>query len=387
MKINVKFTKSTLIASVVAFSCLFGALIADAAQKAHSAATMAKAAQAFLATLTPEQKAKATYAFNDNQRFDWHFVPLDRKGLPLKEMNDAQRKAAMELLKTALSAKGYTKATSIMSLEPVLAQIEGPNRRFPRDPQLYYVTIFGDPAKNDSWGWRYEGHHISQNFTVAKGKIVVDAPSFFGTNPALVVADVPQKGMRVLGGEEDFGRDLVKSLDENQRKLAVYDPKAPGDILSFDKAKAEPLEKLGIKASSLNAKQFAMLEKLVEEYIANVPDDVAAARRAKFKSAKKDELYFAWSGPLDKVPGGYVLDARDMKAADAAAQAQKFQGHYYRVQSPTFMIEYNNTQNNSNHIHSVWRDFNGDWGKDLLAEHYRETKHEVALFYPAKSRY
>ncbi len=386
MKIKAKFTTSTLVASVLAITFLVGAFVVDAQQKARSAQVMAKAAQSFLASLSAEQKAKATYSFSDDQRFDWHFVPLDRKGLPLKEMNEAQRTAAMELLKTSLSAKGYSKATSIISLEPILAQIEGPGRRFPRDAQLYYVTIFGDPTKNDSWGWRFEGHHISQNFTVAKGKFVVDAPSFFGTNPALVVADVPQKGLRVLGGEEDFGRELVKSLDEKQSKLAIYDPKAPGDILSFDKRQAVPLEKLGIKASALTSKQFAMLEKLVEEYIANVPVDVAASRRAKFKSAKKDEIYFAWAGPMDKVPGGYVLDARDMNPTAAAAQARNFQGHYYRIQAPTFMIEYNNTQNNSNHIHSVWRDFNGDWGRDLLADHYRDTKHEVALFYPAKPR-
>lgn len=387
MKIKVKFTRSTLIASVLTITCLFAAFIVDAQQKKRAADVMSKAAQNFLATLTPEQKAKASYSFSDDQRFDWHFVPLDRKGLPLKEMNEQQRKAAMELLKSALSVKGYTKATNIVSLEPVLAQIEGPNRRFPRDPQLYYVTIFGDPAKNDSWGWRFEGHHISQNFTVAKGKIVVDAPSFFGTNPALVVSDVPQKGLRVLAGEEDLGRVLVKSLDDKQRKFAIYDPKAPSDILSFDKRTATPQEKLGIKVSDLNAKQYAMLEKLVEEYVSNVPEDVAAARRAKFKNAKKDELYFAWAGPVEKASGGYTLAPRDLSATISVDQAKNFQGHYYRIQSPTFLIEYNNTQNNSNHIHSVWRDFNGDWGRDLLAEHYRESKHEVALFFPAKSHY
>ena len=386
MKNKAHLTTSTLLISAIVFLFLLSAFIVDAKQKARSADAMAKAAQSFLATLTPEQKAKATYSFSDDQRFDWHFVPLDRKGLPLKEMNEAQRKAAIELLKSALSVKGFTKATNIMSLEPVLAQIEGAGRRFPRDPQLYYVTVFGDPAKNDSWGWRFEGHHVSQNFTVAKGKVLVDAPSFFGTNPALVVADVPQKGMRALAAEEDLGRSLMMSLDEKQRKMAIYDPKAPGDILSFDKRTAAPQDKLGIKASALNSKQFAMLEKLVEEYVANVPDDAAAARRAKFKSAKKEELYFAWAGPVEKATGGYVLDPRD-NSSITADQASKFQGHYYRIQSGTFLIEYNNTQNNSNHIHSVWRDFNGDWGKDLLAEHYRETKHEVALFYPSKSRY
>lgn len=378
MKTKLRFTPSTLLATALIMISLCAAFLVEARQKARSAEAMAKAAQAFLATLSADQKAKATFSFSDDQRFDWHFVPLDRKGLPLKEMSDTQRKAAMDLLKSALSAKGYTKATSIISLEPVLAQLEGPNRRFPRDPQLYYITIFGDPAKNDSWGWRFEGHHISQNFTVAKGKLIVDAPAFFGTNPAMVL-DGPQKGVRVLGNEEDLGRSLMLALDEKQRKQAIYDPKAPADIISFDKRQASPLEKQGIKASELNAKQFAMLEKVVDEYINNVPDDVAAARHAKFKGAKKDEIFFAWSGPVEKAAGAYKLESHDMKTPITTEQAKSFQGHYYRIQTPTFLIEYDNTQNNANHIHSVWRDFSGDWGRDLLAEHYRTSDHQLAL--------
>ncbi len=374
MKITSRFTTSTLVASLIALSCVLVGVIVNGKEKTRAAEAMGKAAQTFLGLLTPEQKAKATFSFTDDQRFDWHFVPQDRKGLPLKEMNDAQRKAAMSLLNSALSQNGYKKATSIISLEPVLAQLEGEKRRFPRDPELYYVTIFGEPGKGD-WGFRFEGHHISQNFTVIKGKTVVDAPSFFGTNPAQVLSG-PQKGMRVLGPEEDLGRALIMALDEKQRKQAIYDPKAPGDILSFDKRTVSPLDKVGIKASELNGKQAAMLEKLLEEYIGNVPDEVAALRRAKLKNTKKDELLFAWSGPVEKVPGGYKLEARDQAGAAApTGQTLGFQGHYYRIQAPTFLIEYDNTQNNANHIHSVWRDFSGDWGRDLLAEHYQTTKH------------
>ena len=285
MKITSRFTISTLIASVITLTCLMAGVIVDGKEKTRAAEAMVKAAQGFLTSLTPEQKAKAMFGFTDEQRFDWHFVPQDRKGLPLKEMTEAQRKAAMDLLSSALSQNGYKKATSIISLEPVLAQLEGDKRRFPRDPQLYYVSIFGEPGKGD-WGFRFEGHHISQNFTVAKGKMVVDAPSFFGTNPAQVLTG-PQKGLRVLGAEEDLGRALVMALDENQRKQAIYDPKAPGDILSFDKRAVQPLEKVGIKASALNGKQYAMLEKLMEEYIGNVPGDVAALRRAKLKNENR----------------------------------------------------------------------------------------------------
>ncbi len=377
MKITTRFTTSTLIASVITLACLITGVMVDGKVKTRAAEAMAKAAQSFLNSLTPEQKAKATFSFADDQRFDWHFVPQDRKGLPLKEMTETQRNAAMGLLSSALSQNGYKKATSIISLEPVLAVLEGEKRRFPRDPQLYYVSIFGEPGKGD-WGFRFEGHHISQNFTVTKGKMVVDAPSFFGTNPAQVLTG-PQKGLRVLGAEEDLGRALVTALDEKQRKQAIYDPKAPSDILSFDKRTAQPLEKVGIKASELNGKQYALLEKLMEAYIGNVPDDVAALRRAKLKNTKKDDLLFAWSGPVEKAQGGYKLEARDQNtSAVPTGQTLGFQGHYYRVQTPAFLIEYDNTQNNANHIHSVWRDFSGDWGRDLLAEHYQTTKHQSA---------
>ena len=376
MKIKSRFAPATLIAFLVILVTLFVGVIVDGREKAKSAEAMSKAAQSFLASLTPEQKATASYSLTDEQRFTWNFTPVPRKGLPLKEMTEAQRKLAMELLKTSLSQRGYSKATSIMGLEPVLAQIEGPARRFPRDPELYFFTVFGDPAKNGDWGWRFEGHHVSQNFTVAKGKIVIDAPSFYGTNPAEVLADVPQKGLRVLGAEEDLGRALIKALDDKQRKVAIYDEKAPGDIITMNQKDAKPLDKVGIKANALNGKQFAMLEKIVEEYLGNVTDDVAAARRAKFKSAKKDEIYFAWSGPIERTDKTYKLDARDLGTQAAAPSvAGKLQGHYYRIQAPSFLIEYDNTQNNANHIHSVWRDFNGDWGRDLLAEHYRATDH------------
>jgi Protein of unknown function (DUF3500) len=349
--------------------------LVDARGKAKSAEAMSKAASSFLSLLNAEQKAKATFALTDAERMNWHFVPMDRKGLTLKDMNDAQKAAAMELLKSSLSQRGNFKATSIISLEPVLQVIEGSTRRFPRDPGLYYISIFGDPSKGD-WGWRFEGHHLSHNFTVVKGKAVIEAPAFYGTNPAEVFADVPQKGMRVLGAEEDLGRALITALDEKQRKVAIYDAKAPGDMLTFDHKEAKPQDKVGITASQLNGKQFAMLEKLVEEYVSNVPDDVASARRAKFKSAKKEEIYFAWSGAIERTDKSYTLDTRDLAPGAARPNLTgKLQGHYYRIQTPTFLIEYNNTQNNSNHIHSVWRDFTGDWGRDLLAEHYQEFPH------------
>jgi TonB family protein len=257
----------------------------------------------------------------------------------------------MEFMKTGLGTSGYQKATTIMSLESVLAQLEGPNRRFPRDPELYFFSIFGTPSPKAPWGWRVEGHHISIHFTIVKGEMLSNTPLAFGSNPA-EVREGERKGLRALAGEEDRGRDLILALDEKQRAVAIFDQKAPSDILTLAKIKADPLKPEGIPAGQMNKQQKALLEKLIDEYLARMPQDVAAERSKKMRAAGLDKIHFAWAGGVNK--------------GDP---------HYYRVQSPTFLIEYDNTQNNANHVHSVWRDFNGDFGEDLLREHYRTTPH------------
>src|SRR5499426_3900190 len=335
---------------VIALSLVTWSVIGGVARM-RSAGAMAEAANKFLASLTPEQKAKASFEFGDAQRFDWHFIPRDRKGLPLKDLDENQRKLAMEFMKTGLGSAGYQKATTIMSLEPVLAQMEGPSRRFPRDPELYYFSVFGTPSAKSPWGWRVEGHHISLNFTVVKGETVSNTPLFFGANPA-EVREGERKGLRALAGEEDRGRDLILALDEKQRAIAIFDQKAPSDILTLAKIKADPLKPEGIPAGQMNKQQKALLEKLIGEYLGRMPQDVAEERSKKMREAGFDKIYFGWAGGVNK--------------GDP---------HYYRVQSPTFLIEYDNTQNNANHIHSVWRDFNGDFGEDLLRAHYQTTPH------------
>jgi hypothetical protein len=341
---------------VLLSSCVFALTlvtwsIIDGVARMRSAAAMAEAANKFLASLTPEQKAKATLDFADENRRDWTVVPRDRKGVPLKDLDENQRRLAMEFMKTGLGASGYQKATTIMSLEPVLAQLEGPNRRFPRDPELYYFSIFGTPSPKTPWGWRVEGHHISIHFTIVKGEMLSNTPLAFGSNPA-EVREGERKGLRALAGEEDRGRDLILALDEKQRAVAIFDQKAPSDILTLAKIKADPLKPEGIPAGQMNKQQKALLEKLIDEYLARMPQDVAAERSKKMRNAGFDKIHLAWAGGVNK--------------GDP---------HYYRVQSPTFLIEYDNTQNNANHIHSVWRDFNGDFGEDLLREHYRTTPH------------
>jgi hypothetical protein len=315
------------------------------------ATAMASAAQKFLATLEPPQKTLAQLPFDSEERFKWFYVPRERVGLPLKQMKPAQRDATMALLHAGLSEKGYTKAEAIRALEPVLAAIENDPVR--RDPELYYVTIFGEPSATATWGWRWEGHHISQNWTVVRGQSIASSPQFFGSNPAEVRSG-PKKGTRVLAAEEDLARALLGSLSAEQRAKAVISQDAPDDLLTTNARKAAIQEDRGIAHEELTAEQRGLLLAVIEEYASAQQRAVAQARLEKIRTAGVGKVKFAWMGGLERG-----------------------QRHYYRVQGPTFLIEYDNTQNDANHIHAVWRDFNGDWGLDLLSEHYRTSPHHA----------
>ena len=318
---------------------------------AHDAAAeMAEAANNLLATLTPDQKAKATFKVEDAERKNWHYIPRERKGLPFKELTPTQRLLAHALLSSGLSHRGYGKAVSIMSLDDILKELEqgkGPVR----DPELYFISIFGTPGGKEIWGWRVEGHHLSLNFTTADGLVTSSTPSFLGTNPGEVKSG-PRAGMRVLGREEDLGFELINSLDEKQRKVAVLLDKVPADILNLP-GRNDWTKHEGLPQSAMTAPQKATLLKLIHEYIDRVRPDLAAEDWAKIEKAGLKKIYFAWAGSLK--PG---------------------EGHYYRVQGPTFVLELDNTQNNANHVHAVWRDFDHDFGEDLLKEHY-ETGHHA----------
>jgi hypothetical protein len=327
-------------------------LLTSAYHRTNTVPLMTRAANNFLNSLTPEQRAKATYKFEDDERFDWHFIPKERKGLPLREMTARQKELATALLCAGLSQQGYIKAVSIMSMEEVLRLIENSSTDY-RNPEKYFFTVFGAPADSGAWGYRIEGHHVSQNFTIVNGK-VIGAPSFFGSNPA-EVRQGPHKGMRVLAAEEDLGRDLLNALDGEQKKVAVVDQTAYKDILTAASRKAALQgQASGLQASKMNAKQFEMLMALLEEYARNMPDQLAEAREEQIRKAGKN-IYFAWAGVAER--GG---------------------PHYYRVQAPTFLVEYDNTQNEANHIHSVWRDYEGDFGMDLLKMHYQSSHTNAA---------
>jgi hypothetical protein len=309
---------------------------------------MADAAQTLLASLAPEQRKKAIFPFDDTERFDWHYVPRGRSGLPLKALNEEQRRLAHRFLETGLSDEGYWKATSIMELERVLREIETWNW-LGRDPENYYFSFFGEPSEAGTWGWRVEGHHLSLNVTVVAGRLLADAPRFLGANPAEVRSGA-LAGTRVLRKEEDLARALVRSLDDGQRRKAVFRDGAFRDIVTGSSRAVEPLKPDGIRAFDLTKTQKERLMALIYVYAAAMPADIARQRMERVQKTGDGDLYFGWAGSL--APG---------------------EPHYYRIQGLDFLIEYDNVQNEANHIHTVWRDFDGDFGRDLLRDHYREA--------------
>jgi hypothetical protein len=274
-----------------------------------------------------------------------------RKGLTIKRMTQAQRTAAHELLRTGLSQGGYATATANMDMETILREIEGPAGTLVRDPELYYFSVFGTPGATGSWGWRVEGHHLSLHFTVVNGTWVATAPTFLGVNPA-EVRQGPRTGLRILAQREDVARQLLNSLDEGQKATAVLSANAPNDIVTTNSLVADPLTPVGIPASALRADQRALLMSLIDVYISLMPERLATARLEALRQSGLDAITFGWMG-----------------------SAERGQRHYYRIQGPTFLVEFDNTQNNANHIHSVWRDFNGDFGRDILREHLATVEH------------
>ncbi len=349
---RLKLTRIT-VAFGLAIAGLAGGLIASQ----RAASTMTTAANKFLEGLTPEQRQQAMLPLDSDDLTRWHYVPTNqfpRKGLPIKDMTEPQRKFAHDLLRTGLSQKGYTEATAIMDLETVLRAIESaakPGGGQNRDPELYFFTIFGTPSAKGPWGWRVNGHHLSVYFMVANGSKIASSPSFFGTNPA-EVREGPKQGLRIQAAEQDAGRALVNALDESQRKTAIIEAVAPNDIVTTTSPKVDPLSPVGIAGAAMTTEQRGLLMKLIEVYASQMTPDLGAQRLADVKKAGLEKIGFAWAGPIEA--------------------GQK---HYYRVQGPTFLIEFDNTQNNGNHIHSVWRDFAGDYGRDLLREHLQTVRH------------
>lgn len=318
---------------------------------------MAEAAITLLEALDGDQQQLAGLPFAGDERYQWAYTPGPRNGLPLQAMTSIQRRAALHLMAVGLSARGAATAQQIIDHETILHETERIEQRLGndiRDPELYYFTVFGTPGGTEPWGWRANGHHLALNFVVVGGELVSPTPLFFGANPA-EVHHGESRGLRILAAEEDLARIFLGSLEAEQKNQAIVDPVAPNDILTrnYRVVDASSVPQ-GIAYSTLSGEQRGHLVKLIRHYTDRTTDEVSSHAWARIERAGLDALNFAWAGP-----------------------EQRGQGHYYAIKGPTFLIEYDNTQNNANHIHSVWRDFTQDWNEDLLANHYAQHhKHE-----------
>ncbi|PCI82136.1 MAG: hypothetical protein COB20_00580 [SAR86 cluster bacterium] len=312
------------------------------------------ASKLFLSGLDAQQSERASFEFNEEERLNWHFIPRAREGVALKELTPEQLRSARELLQTLFSAKGFQKTENVRDLENVLAVLE-PNGPFVRDPDLYYLTVFGTPSMIGAWAIRYEGHHLAFNWTFIEGAGIASTPQFFGSNPA-EVRDGEKQGTRVLAAEEDMGRQLLKSLNEMQRGEAVLSGDAPRDIFTAAQKQIKPLEDVGISYGQLNTQQQEIMLAIISEVASAQSEVVANARLRTIMADGIDTVKFAWIGGFER--------------GDA---------HYYRIQGGSFLIEYDNTQNDANHVHLVWRDFDGDFGRDLIRLHYDAVAVEHSL--------
>jgi len=306
---------------------------------------MAAGARAFLATLDDAQRAKAAFPFDSPAVRDWHFIPRERPGLPLSDMSAAQKSALHDLLHTALAAQGYLKVTGVVRLESILRDIESkPGAPATmRDPGRYAIAVFGTPGP-DPWAWRFEGHHVSIHFC-SVDDATSNTPFFLGSNPARV-PNGPEAGWRLLAAEEDLGRELYVSLSAEKRAVALLAGDVPGVILGpgrdqgFEKAE-------GLLHADMDAAQRALLERLLSQFIDDLAPELAAQEWARVRRNGIESVRFAWCGGT--TPG---------------------EPHYWRLHGPHFVVEYDNVQGGANHVHTLWRDLENDFGGDLLRQHH-----------------
>lgn len=331
---------------------LFFYCIAALSSLVVSAQDHTKAAQAFLNSLDENQRKKAVYTYDSEERFNWNFVPTRRNGISFHDFTPAQRDAALNLLKASLSEQGFKKASGIIALEAILREVEGRSKddRY-RDPQNYFFSLFGDPMDKQPWGWRIEGHHLALNFSSMDGAVVASTPTFMGANPAAVPSGA-QKGTKTLKDEMDLAFAFVNSLTPDQQKQAVFSDRALPEIISGNSRKAELLEPKGISFKSFTDAQQKSFIELLNVFVKNYQFGFSEKLMAKIKKAGVENLSFAWAGSLQ--PG---------------------KGHYYRIQGPMLLIEYDNTQNNANHVHTAVRDLTNDFAEDILKQHY-EKEHK-----------
>jgi hypothetical protein len=321
--------------------------MATKTEKTNAAREMAEAGARFVESLDSDQKAKATYQYEDGERIFWYYPPMNRHGLALRDMDAHQRENAYALMASGLTERSYDQAKQIIDHEAVLGSLEkeAGHISFVRDPELYYFTVFGDPSGSAPWGWRAEGHHVSLHFSLWGDKVISMTPFFFGANPA-EVRQGPKKGLRILGDREDMAFELMGSLDAGQRSEAIIYDEAPADILTYNSSKVSLPAEEGLPASRMTGTQKELLVGLVTEYVNQVRGDLSEQRMTALREEGYDRLHLAWAG--SEAAGG---------------------PHYYRIHGGNFLVEYDNRQNDANHIHSVWREVENDFAGDVLREH------------------
>ena len=319
------------------------------AASAMDTAALPAAARAFLSTLDASQRDDALFPFDDPERTRWAYVPQRRTGLALGAMNAGQRAAAFGLLGTGLSERGARLARGVIDLEGTLGMLEG--NPGGRDPGRYYLSLFVGPGRAEPWGWGFEGHHLSVNVTElgAHGQVV--APLFMGANPARVPSG-PQAGQRLLGAEEDLGFALLGMLDAAQRARATIADQTFGEIVTRSVPTVGTMALAGLPAAEMTAAQQQALRQLLELYAGRMADSSARRQLQRIEEVGFGRLHFAWAG-----------------------SGQPGRPHYYRIHGPTVLVEYDNSQNGANHVHSVWRDLENDFGGDLLRRHYGGAPH------------
>lgn len=297
------------------------------------------------------QKTKAVFPFDDMSRYDWNYLPsslIPRKGVCLKDLDSTQKNGVYDLLKSFLSDNGFSRAQEIMNNEYYLKELE-PNM-IHRIPENYFLAFYGTPAKDSVWGWKFSGHHIALNFTIVNNQLA-STPIFYGVYPA-EIKEGKNKGRRIIKDEEDLGFELINMLSAEQQSKAIFQSKSFNDIVTTNAIQVGPLDPVGIVAKDLTYQQKSVLNKLIACHLSSMPTEIAALRMKRIVSEDFNKIRFGWAGGL--IPGV---------------------PHYYRIQGKTFLVEFDNTTHNANHIHIVWRDFNGDFGIDLLKEHYKYSTH------------
>jgi hypothetical protein len=351
---NIRFRSAGLFAAILSVALVGCGAQAPAPARAASVAdtsVLAGTARTFLATLDDRQRAAASFSFDDPERTRWAYVPQRRTGIPLQAMDARQRAAAFELLGTGLSERGTGLARGIIELEGVLRELEGGGWGPQRDPELYYLALFTGTGGPHPWGWSFEGHHLSVNVTDLGPHGEIVAPLFMGANPARVPSG-PREGTRLLAAEEDLAFELLHVLDPAQRARATLAAQTFGDIVTRSVPVVGPMEFAGLPAAEMTTAQQRQLRRLLHLYAGRMADSSASRQLQRIDEAGFGRLHFAWAGAH-----------------------QPREPHYYRIHGPTVLVEYDNTQDGANHIHTVWRDLENDFGGDLLRRHYARQPH------------